>query len=95
MQVARLKLKFVKFRTEYRRVFPRGVTAPHLIGIVDVDQEGRVGLERVYNARLKGVDGSEVLDCDNQRRPRLTKRAVFEPAVHGSDVHLPITRVTG
>ena len=89
-KVARLKLKFVNFRTEYRRAFPRGMIAPHLIGWVDVDQQGREGLERVYNSCLKGVDGSEVLDCDNQRRPRLTERAVFEPAVHGNEVHLTI-----
>ncbi len=90
VQVARLKLKFVKFRTEYRRVFPRGVLAPHLIGWVDVDHQGREGLERVHNSHLEGVDGWERLDCDNRRRPRLTERAEFKPAVHGNDVHLTI-----
>jgi len=89
-KVARLKLKFVNFRTEYRRAFPRGTVAPHLIGWVDVDQQGREGLERVYNSHLEGVDGWERLDCDNRRRPRLTERAEFEPAHHGNDVHLTI-----
>ncbi|HUW58229.1 MAG TPA: penicillin-binding protein 2 [Planctomycetota bacterium] len=88
--VARLKLKCVGLRTEFRRAFPEGVLAAHLIGWVDVDQKGQEGLERVYDACLTGTNGWERLDCDNRRRPRLTDRADFKPAVHGNDVHLTI-----
>lgn len=88
--VAALRLKGVKFRTEYRRTFPQGVLAPHVIGHVNVDQEGQEGLERTLDKELAGKDGLETLECDGSRQPLLTERAKFEPVVHGSDVQLTI-----
>jgi len=88
--IHRLRLKGVSLRTEYRRTFPQGIVAPHLIGWVDVDQRGQEGLERTLDAQLTGVDGFEWLECDGGRRPLLTERARFKPAVHGSDVRLTV-----
>jgi cell division protein FtsI/penicillin-binding protein 2 len=87
---AALHLKGVKFRAEYRRTFPQGVLVPHVIGWVNVDQEGQEGLERTLDKELTGKDGLETLECDGSRRPLLTERAKFEPVVHGSDVQLTV-----
>jgi cell division protein FtsI/penicillin-binding protein 2 len=86
----RMKLKGVGTRTEYRRTFPQGVMAPHLIGWVNVDHEGQEGLERVFDAQLSGREGYEQLECDGRRRPLLTDRALFSPVVNGCDIKLTV-----
>ena len=89
-RVASLGLKCVHFRTEYRRDFPQGITASHLIGWTNVDEEGQEGLERIYERQLRGSDGFERLECDGLRRTRVTERTRVKPVVHGMSIQLTI-----
>ena len=85
-----LKLKGVRLRTEYRRTFPQGLLASHVIGFVNVDEVGQEGLEKVLDNELTGTNGLELLECDGTRKPLLTDRARFDPVVNGCDVQLTI-----
>jgi cell division protein FtsI/penicillin-binding protein 2 len=88
--VAALNLKGVKLRTEYRRTFPQGIIASHLIGFGNVDGVGQEGLEKSFDNELTGTNGSEVLECDGSRTPLLTDKAKFKPVINGSDIQLTI-----
>jgi cell division protein FtsI/penicillin-binding protein 2 len=88
--VEALGYAFVGTRTEYRRTLPQGAVAAHVLGFVDVDERGCEGLERTYDALLRGEDGYEELECDGGRRPLLTDRAAFKPVRHGKNLHLTI-----
>ncbi len=90
VQVQKLGFRGVQLLTEYRRTFPQGPLAAHVIGHVNIDEQGQEGLEAVLDAQLRGRDGFERLECDGARRPILTDRAQFRPVVHGSDVRLTI-----
>lgn len=54
-QFAVLKLGHpgLNFRTEYRRIYPQGVLAPHMVGFTNIDGDGLMGVERSFNELLK------------------------------------------
>ncbi len=68
----------------------QGPVAPHIIGHVNVDEQGQEGLEAALDRDLRGMDGFERLPCDGLRRPIFGEEARFKPVVHGSDVRLTI-----
>lgn len=51
--VLALGLEGLGFREEWRRAYPMGSLAGHLLGQTDVDGNGLAGLERTFNAALK------------------------------------------
>jgi cell division protein FtsI (penicillin-binding protein 3) len=87
----RLDLCGVFMRREYRRVYPQGSTAAHVIGFTDIDGRGLAGVELQLDRALTGVPGSERLPCDGRRRhiriPDLVNRV--EPR-DGRNVHLTL-----
>jgi cell division protein FtsI (penicillin-binding protein 3) len=54
----------IGFQKEYRRVYPNREMASHLLGYVDVDEEGKAGLERSYNGPVRGEPGKILLLVD-------------------------------
>ena len=62
--IEREKLRGVGFQTEYRRFYPNRQMAAHLLGYVDVDEEGRSGLEGSYNPVVRGEPGKVLLLVD-------------------------------
>ncbi|TVP88469.1 MAG: penicillin-binding protein 2 [Pseudomonadaceae bacterium] len=74
---------------EYRRFYPAGEVAAHLVGFTNVDELGQEGLELTYNDWLKGVPGSRQVLQD--RRGRLIKDVqVVRNARPGNDLALSI-----
>jgi len=55
-----LGLPGVGFRTEPRRVYPRGRLASHVVGYTDRDLAGLAGAERAFNSALSSGDGRPV-----------------------------------
>ncbi len=67
---------FKKFRLEYKiggikideedkRVYPQGITAGNLIGFVNPDGVGQLGLELIYNSQMTGEPGYTYSETDN------------------------------
>jgi cell division protein FtsI (penicillin-binding protein 3) len=58
-EVLGLKLGGVYGLTEYRRYFPAGEVAAHIVGFVDIDEKGQEGLELAYDDLLQGHPGKK------------------------------------
>ena len=54
----------VGFQKEFRRFYPLRKTAAHILGYVDIDEEGMTGLERRYNGPIHGQPGNLLMLID-------------------------------
>ncbi len=66
-RVRALKLKGIGFLKEPKRFYPKRELAAQVLGYVGVDDEGLGGIEREYEARLKGRAGRRLLSVDGRR----------------------------
>ena len=72
-QVLDLKIPGVYGIEEFRRFYPAGEVAAHVVGFTDVDDQGREGVELAFDQWLSGVPGKrQVL---KHRRGRMIKNA--------------------
>ncbi len=78
-----LKLEWVEFRQESQRYYPSGPLASHLVGTVDFQERGNLGLEQSMNEALGGRPGMVKMLTDVQQRgiENLSSEAV-EPGVN-------------
>jgi cell division protein FtsI (penicillin-binding protein 3) len=67
-RIAGLNLKNIFIQRESRRAYPLGTLAAHALGGVNVDGEGKCGLEFQYNSRLEGVRGTSLIRRDANKR---------------------------
>lgn len=51
-------------RREYQRQYPQGGFAAHVLGIRDIENMGKGGLEQSLNGRIRGEDGNRVMTRD-------------------------------
>jgi len=58
-QVMRLGLPGIGTVREYRRYYPAGEVAGHIVGFTDIDDRGQEGLEAAFDHWLKGENGSK------------------------------------
>jgi len=70
-QVLDLKIPGVYEQEEFRRFYPAGEVAAHVVGFTDIDDRGREGMELAYEEWLAGVPGKRQVLKD--RRGRLIK----------------------
>ena len=56
-EVRALGLQGIEIRKEYRRFYPAGEVASHLVGFTNIDDIGQEGLELAYNEWLQGEPG--------------------------------------
>lgn len=90
-QVMALGIPGVSLQREYRRYYPAGEVAAHLIGFTNVDDAGQEGLERSFESVLHGTPGSMRVVKDRLGRIVETVERVNEP-VPGRDLALSIDR---
>ncbi len=57
-EIAALKLKGVYQRKEYKRQYPEGEAAAHVVGFTNVEDKGQEGIELAFNKELSGRNGS-------------------------------------
>jgi len=66
-QVTALELPGVYLQQEYRRYYPAGEVAGHLLGFTNVDDKGQEGLELAYEDWLSGEPGAKRVIMDGRR----------------------------
>lgn len=66
-----MKIPGVYSQEEFRRFYPAGEVAAHVVGFTDIDDRGREGMELAYDEWLAGVPGKRQVLKD--RRGRLIK----------------------
>lgn len=86
-QIKALKLEGVGFVTEHARYYPKGHLASHVVGFVNIDEEGIEGLEKLYDKYLRAEKGSKVVLRDATGK-KLSDGNFWE--IKGNDVFLTI-----
>lgn len=88
-QVTALGLPGVYAEEEYRRYYPTGEVAAHVLGITDIDDQGQEGLELAFDEHLKGIEGVRRIIRDGKRRVIEDVDSVRQP-VAGKDLSISI-----
>jgi cell division protein FtsI (penicillin-binding protein 3) len=90
-QVSDLNLAGVYLQREYRRYYPAGEVATHVVGFTDVDDIGQEGLELAYNDWLQGKTGQQLVIKDRLGRTIQHVESI-QSAQPGKDLTLSIDR---
>lgn len=88
-QVASLDIKGIFQRKEYRRQYPEGEAAAHVVGFTNVEDNGQEGVELAFNKDLAGRTGSRRVIKDRLGRIVEDVREQVPP-VDGKDLQLSI-----
>jgi len=88
-QIAALGLKGIYQRKEYKRQYPEGEAAAHVVGFTNVEDQGQEGMELAFNKELAGRPGSRRVIKD--RLGRIVEDVGEQvPPVDGRDLQLSI-----
>ncbi len=88
-QIAEMKMKGIYQRMEYRREYPEGEAAAHVVGFTNVEDKGQEGIELAFNKDLSGRTGSRRVIKD--RLGRVVEDVGDQiPPVDGRDLQLSI-----
>jgi cell division protein FtsI (penicillin-binding protein 3) len=88
-QIAALNLKGIYQRKEYKRQYPEGEAAAHVVGFTNVEDNGQEGMELAFNQQLGGRAGSRRVIKD--RLGRIVEDVGEQvPPVDGRDLQLSI-----
>ena len=89
--VGSLDMDGVHLKPEYRRYYPMGAAASHVLGFTGIDDGGQEGLELAFDDVLSGEDGARRVIKD--RLGRIVENLErIRPARPGRDVVLSIDR---
>ena len=88
-QVAALGIKGIYQRKEYKRQYPEGEAAAHVVGFTNVEDHGQEGMELAFNNELAGRAGSRRVIKDRLGRVVEDVGDVVPP-VEGRDLQLSI-----
>jgi cell division protein FtsI (penicillin-binding protein 3) len=88
-QIAALGIKGIYQRKEYKRQYPEGEAAAHVVGFTNVEDNGQEGVELAFNKDLGGRAGSRRVIKD--RLGRVVEDVGDQvPPVDGRDIQLSI-----
>ena len=88
-QVKALNIKGVYQVREFKRRYPEGEAAAHVVGFTNVEDKGQEGIELRFQKELQGRDGQRVVAKDRLGRV-VEELADQTDAVNGEDVQLSI-----
>jgi len=88
-QIAELNIKGIYQRKEYKREYPEGESAVHVVGFTNVEDKGQEGVELTFNKELAGRSGSRRVIKD--RLGRVVEDVGDQiPPLEGKDLQLSI-----
>jgi len=88
-QIEALKIKGIYQRKEYKRQYPEGEAAAHVVGFTNVEDKGQEGMELTFNTDLGGRNGSRRVIKDRMGRVVEAVGEQIAP-VDGRDLQLSI-----
>ena len=88
-EVLALKLKGVHTVPEYKRKYPEGEAAAHVVGFTNIEDQGLEGIELRFQNQLQGRDGLRFVAKDRLGRV-VEELADQTDAVNGDDIQLAI-----
>lgn len=88
-QITALNIKGIYQRKEYKREYPEGESAVHVVGFTNVEDKGQEGVELTFNKDLSGRNGSRRVIKD--RMGRVVEDVGDQiPPMEGHDLQLSI-----
>ena len=87
--VQALGIKGVHQVGEYRRKYPEGESAAHIVGFTNIEERGQEGIELAFQEALQGRDGSRAVVKDRLGRVIEDRGEQIDP-VDGRDIQLSI-----
>jgi cell division protein FtsI (penicillin-binding protein 3) len=91
VQVKQLAIPGVYLQKEYKRFYPAGEVAAHVVGFTNIDDIGQEGLELSYDEWLRGEPGAKRVIKDGQRHTVEDVERIRRPRP-GKDLVLSIDR---
>ncbi|MCA0240866.1 MAG: penicillin-binding protein 2 [Proteobacteria bacterium] len=88
-QVKALDIKGVYQQREYKRKYPEGESAAHVVGFTNVEEAGQEGIELRFDDALHGSDGSRTVLRDRLGRVVDDVGEQIDP-VNGRDIQLAV-----
>lgn len=88
-QVSALEIPGVALMREFRRYYPHGETAAHIVGFTDIDERGQEGMELAFDGWLSGRPGSKRVLRDRHGQ-KIRDVAHIRAAEDGHDLRLTI-----
>ncbi len=88
-QIAALDIQGIYQRREFKREYPEGEAAAHVVGFTNVEDRGQEGVELAFNRQLSGKNGSRRVIKDRLGRVVEDVRDVIPP-LDGPDLQLSI-----
>ena len=89
--IRKLEIPGVYLRREYRRYYPLGEVAAHVVGFTNVDDRGQEGMELAFDQHLQGTDGNRRVLQDRLGRVVEEVERLREPKA-GRDISLSVDR---
>ncbi|MBV8471128.1 MAG: penicillin-binding protein 2 [Burkholderiaceae bacterium] len=88
-KIKALNLKGIFQDHAYKRQYPEGEAAAHVVGFTNVEDRGQEGIELAFQKDLQGRDGSREVVRDRLGRV-VEDIGEWVPAVNGKDINLSI-----
>lgn len=88
-RVKALRLRGIFVEAEARRFYPNREVAAHIVGHVNDEQRGLTGVEKSYDADIRGKDGQRLVFRDGLRKDF---DSIEQPATFGASLELTIDR---
>jgi cell division protein FtsI/penicillin-binding protein 2 len=83
-------LRGIYFDQDFVRVYPNGQMLSQVIGFIDHEHKGVMGIERTMQDFLQGVDGFRYIETDRTGKELVPYRGQENPAKDGCNVKLTI-----
>lgn len=87
------RIKALYCEEKFRRTYPQGSLAAHVVGYINQDGDAVSGVEKSFNDLLHGQDGWIESERDGRRREVVARRLRDVPAVNGQTIELTIDSV--
>ena len=88
-EVKALDIKGIYQQREFKRKYPEGESAAHVVGFTNVEEMGQEGIELRFDEALRGTDGSRTVVRDRLGRVVEDKGDTVDP-VNGRDIQLSV-----
>ncbi len=88
-QVTALGVPGVALMREFRRYYPHGEAAAHIVGFTDIDERGQEGMELAFDGWLSGTPGAKRVLRDSHGQ-KIRDVAAIRAARDGHDLRLTI-----
>jgi cell division protein FtsI (penicillin-binding protein 3) len=88
-QAMQLGFAGIYSRREYKRFYPAGEVAAHVVGFSDIDEQGQEGIELAYNDWLNGSEGKKRV-VKNRAGQVIKDLGTTELAKPGKDISLSL-----